>query len=157
MKISIIAAHDDDLLIGKDGDLPWHIPSDLKHFMNHTKGNTLIMGRKTWESIGSKPLKDRENIVISRTGSWDNVKVFPSLNLALDYVKDRDKVYIGGGSSLYAEALNIADSLIITHVYGKHQGDTYFPEYRHLIGKNWNCVHQEKFKTHAFLEYQRII
>ena len=101
MTLALIAAHDDNLVIGKDGDLPWHIPEDLRYFMRKTKGHPLVMGRKTWESIGSMPLKDRENIVISRSGNWDNATVFKSLDEALEYLKDRDLVYIGGGSGIY--------------------------------------------------------
>jgi len=157
MKIVLIAAHDDQLVIGKDGDLPWHIPSDLAHFMRHTRGSTLVMGRKTWESIGAKPLKDRENIVISRTGAWDNVLVFPSLEMALSYLQDRDIVYIGGGSSLYEEALPIADQLVITHVYGTYTGDTYFPEYRNDIGRVWKETNRQDFDSHSFIWYERVI
>lgn len=157
MKIVLIAAHDDQLVIGKDGDLPWHIPSDLAHFMRHTRGSTLVMGRKTWESIGAKPLKDRENIVISRTGAWDNVLVFPSLEMALSYLQDRDIVYIGGGSSLYEEALPIADQLVITHVHGTYNGDTYFPEYRNDIGRVWKETNRQDFDSHSFIWYERII
>lgn len=156
MKIVLIAAHDDQLVIGKDGDLPWHIPSDLAHFMRHTRGSTLVMGRKTWESIGAKPLKDRENIVISRTGAWDNVLVFPSLEMALNYLQDRDIVYIGGGSSLYEEALPIADQLVITHVHGTYSGDTYFPEYRNDIGRVWKETNRQDFDSHSFIWYERI-
>jgi dihydrofolate reductase len=156
MKIALIAAHDDHLLIGKDGDLPWHIPSDLAHFMRHTRGSTLVMGRKTWESIGSKPLKDRENIVISRTGSWDNVTVYPSLVMALDQLKNREIVYIGGGSQLYAEALPIADQLVITLVHGSFTGDTFFPDYRNDIGRVWKETDRQDFETHSFIWYDRI-
>jgi dihydrofolate reductase len=156
MKIALIAAHDDHHLIGKDGDLPWHIPSDLAHFMRHTRGSTLVMGRKTWESIGSKPLKDRENIVISRTGSWDNVTVYPSLVMALDQLKNREIVYIGGGSQLYAEALPIADQLVITLVHGSFTGDTFFPDYRNDIGRVWKETDRQDFETHSFIWYDRI-
>lgn len=156
MKIALIAAHDDHLLIGKDGDLPWHIPSDLAHFMRHTRGSTLVMGRKTWESIGSKPLKNRENIVISRTGSWDNVTVYPSLDMALEQLKNREIVYIGGGSRLYAEALPIADQLVITLVHGSFTGDTFFPDYRNDIGRVWKETDRQDFETHSFIWYDRI-
>jgi dihydrofolate reductase len=156
MKIALIAAHDDNLIIGKDGDLPWHIPSDLAHFMKHTKGNTLVMGRKTWESIGAKPLKNRENIVISRTGNWDNVAVFPDLQSALRHLSDRPLVYIGGGSGLYKESLPLADQLVITHVLGSHSGDTYFPEYRNDIGTIWKEVNRQDHETHSFIWYDRI-
>jgi dihydrofolate reductase len=157
MKIALIAAHDDHLLIGKDGDLPWHIPSDLAHFMRHTRGTTLVMGRKTWESIGAKPLKDRENIVISRTGTWENVTVFPDLRSALEQLKDRSMIYIGGGSGLYKESLPIADQLVITLVHGFYDGDTYFPEYRNDIGTVWKETDRKDYDTHSFIWYDRIV
>ena len=156
MTLALIAAHDDNLVIGKDGDLPWHIPEDLRYFMRKTKGHPLVMGRKTWESIGSMPLKDRENIVISRSGNWDNATVFKSLDEALEYLKDRDLVYIGGGSGIYQETLPIADRLVLTHVLGIHVGDTHFPEYRHDIGTVWNEVFREDHDGYSFVTYDRV-
>jgi len=156
MILALIAAHDDNLVIGKDGDLPWHIPEDLRYFMRKTKGHPLVMGRKTWESIGAVPLKDRENIVISRTGEWDNATVFKSLQMALAYLKDRELVYIGGGSGIYRETLPIADRLVLTHVHGTHEGDTHFPEYRHDIGTEWNEVFREDHDGYSFITYDRV-
>ncbi len=156
MILALIAAHDDNLLIGKDGDLPWHIPADLKYFMKKTKGHPLVMGRRTWESIGSMPLKDRENIVISRSGKWDNATVFKSLDAALDYLKDKDLVYIGGGSGIYMDTLPIADRLVLTHVHGSHEGDTYFPEYRDEIGSVWLETFREDHDGFSFVTYDRV-
>jgi dihydrofolate reductase len=160
---SIIVAHDSKRGIGKGGKLPWpHNKNDMKRFVDITttapdgKTNAIIMGRKTWESIGSKPLKDRENIVISRTGSWDNVTVYPSLVMALDQLKNREIVYIGGGSQLYAEALPIADQLVITLVHGSFTGDTFFPDYRNDIGRVWKETDRQDFETHSFIWYDRI-
>ncbi len=156
MILALIAAHDDNLVIGKDGDLPWHIPADLKYFMTKTKGHPLVMGRKTWESIGAVPLKGRDNIVISRTGQWDNATVFKSLDEALVYLQDRDLVYIGGGSGIYMETLPIADRLVLTHVHGSHNGDTYFPEYRDEIGSVWKETFREDHDGFSFVTYERI-
>jgi len=156
MILALIAAHDDNLVIGKDGDLPWHIPGDLAYFKNMTKGYPLVMGRKTYQSIGAKPLKGRENIVISRSASWDNVTVFSSLEEALDYLKDRELVYIGGGSGIYIDTIEIADRLVLTHVKGDHDGDTYFPEYRDGIGSIWKEVFREDHDTHSFITFDRI-
>jgi dihydrofolate reductase len=156
MILALIAAHDDNLLIGKDGDLPWHIPADLKYFMKKTKGHPLVMGRRTWESIGSMPLKDRENIVISRSGKWDNATVFKSLDAALESLKDKDLVYIGGGSGIYMDTLPIADRLVLTHVHGSHEGDTYFPEYRDEIGSVWEETFREDHDGFSFVTYDRV-
>jgi dihydrofolate reductase len=156
MTLALIAAHDDNLVIGRDGDLPWHIPEDLRYFMRKTKGHPLVMGRKTWESIGAVPLKNRENIVISRSGNWDNALVFKSLAEALDFVKDRELVYIGGGSGIYEETMPIADQLVLTHVHGSHVGDTYFPEYRDEIGTSWKEIFREDHDGYSFVTYERI-
>ncbi len=156
MILALIAAHDDNLVIGKDGDLPWHIPEDLRYFMHKTKGHPLVMGRKTWESIGAVPLKGRENIVISRTGQWENATVFKSLHDALEYLHDRDLVYIGGGSGIYEETLPIADQLVLTHVHGTHAGDTFFPEYRDEIGSVWKETFREDHDGFSFVTYARI-
>jgi dihydrofolate reductase len=156
MTLALIAAHDDNLVIGKDGNLPWHIPDDLRYFMRKTKGNPLVMGRKTWESIGAVPLKGRENIVISRTGQWDNATVFKTLREALDYLNDRELVFIGGGSGIYEETLPIADQLVLTHVHGTHDGDTYFPEYRNDIGSVWKEIFREDHDGFSFVTYDRI-
>jgi dihydrofolate reductase len=156
MILALIAAHDDNLVIGKDGDLPWHIPEDLRYFMRKTKGHPLVMGRKTWESIGAVPLKNRENIVISRSGNWDNTLVFKSLAEALEFLKDRELVYIGGGSGIYEETLPLADQLVLTHVHGSHVGDTYFPEYRDEIGTSWKEIFREDHVGYSFVTYERI-
>ncbi len=156
MTLALIAAHDDNLVIGKDGDLPWHIPEDLRYFMRKTKGHPLVMGRKTWESIGAVPLKNRENIVISRSGQWDNTIVFKSLADVLEFLKDRDLVYIGGGSGIYEETMPIADQLVLTHVHGSHDGDTYFPEYRDAIGTIWEETFREDHDGFSFVTYERI-
>jgi dihydrofolate reductase len=155
MILALIAAHDENLVIGKDGDLPWHIPEDLRYFTGKTKGHPLVMGRKTWESIGAVPLKNRENIVISRSGNWDNATVFKSLDAALEYLKDRDLVYIGGGAGIYEETLPIADKLVLTHVSGKHDGDTFFPEYRDQIGTVWIESFREDHDGFSFVTYER--
>jgi dihydrofolate reductase len=156
MTLALIAAHDDNLVIGKDGDLPWHIPEDLRYFMRKTKGYPLVMGRKTWESIGAVPLKNRENIVISRSGTWDNTLVFKSLAEALEFLKDRELVYIGGGSGIYEETMPVADQLVLTHVHGSHVGDTYFPEYRDQIGTSWKEIFREDHDGYSFVTYERI-
>jgi dihydrofolate reductase len=155
MTLILIAAHDASLVIGFQGKLPWHIPQDLAYFKQATLGFPILMGRRTFESIGEKPLKGRRNIVISSTGIWPNVEVYASLSLALRTLKDADKVFVVGGSRLYAEALPLADQLMMTLVKGVHPGDTYFPEYRSEIGSIWIEISRQTFDTHSFVTYQR--
>ncbi len=156
MILALIAAHDDRLVIGHQGGLPWHVPADLRYFQKMTKGHVLIMGRRTYESIGEEPLRGRENAVISRTGTWENVPTFTSVDEALAHFQDRELVYIGGGSGLYEETISYADRLVLTHIHGTHEGDTFFPEYRDEIGTTWQEVFREEHDTHTFLTYERI-
>jgi dihydrofolate reductase len=155
MTLIIIAAHDDALVIGLEGKLPWHIPGDLAYFKQATMGFPIIMGRRTFESIGEKPLKGRRNIVISSTATWGEVEVYAHLSEALINVKDAEKVFIVGGNRLYAEALPLADELMMTLVKGVHPGDTHFPEYRNKIGTTWIEIFRQDHDTHSFVTYQR--
>lgn len=132
MKISIIVAKGENNVIGKDNDLPWHLPSDLKHFKEATKGHHVVMGRKTFESL-PKPLPGRTHYVISRNTAYQvpaGHAVFPSLKDAFLAAKEKglDQLFILGGAEIYKEALPHAHELIITEVHAHPEGDTFFPE-----------------------------
>jgi dihydrofolate reductase len=132
--VAMIAAVAENGVIGSANGIPWRLPSDFAHFKRMTLGKPLIMGRKTFESIG-KPLPGRTNIVVSRQVGYqpDGVLVISSLAAALDHAQavaaaDRaDEVMIGGGSHIYAEAMPLADRLYISHVALNPAGDAYFP------------------------------
>lgn len=158
MKIAIIAAHDEHLLIGKEGGIPWHFSDDLKHFKARTMGHPIIMGRKTYESIGAKPLPGRPNVVISRSHNFDNARVYNDLDKALDELEreNNDLVFIAGGAVLYKLTLGIADYLNITLIHHTYTGDTYFPEYRNQIDEIWEETNREDFEDFSFIDYQRI-
>ena len=134
MKIKLIAAVDRNFAIGKRGSLLFKIPEDLKLFKRLTTGHIVLMGRKTFESLGCKPLPDRVNIVISTTKKYENdgVITFESLTTAVEYSKqnfpDKD-LYIIGGGKVYRQCTGLADEVILT-VYGKayEEADTYFPD-----------------------------
>ena len=130
MLVSIIAAMDRNRLIGKKNQLPWRLPADLAHFKKVTFGKPVIMGRKTFESIG-RPLPGRTNIVL--TGSADfsaeGVLVAHSLEQALEHAAGADEAMIIGGSMIYRLALPIADRLYLTYVDNDHEGDAWFPEF----------------------------
>lgn len=138
MNFSIISALDLNRGIGYENHLPWHLSSDLKHFREVTTGNTVIMGRKTWESIPEKyrPFTERLNIVISR-GDVDlpeGVLLAHSLDEALSLAEENAperKAFVIGGASLYSEAIEHpnCEELILTHVEGEYLVDTYFPEF----------------------------
>jgi dihydrofolate reductase len=130
MKISMIAAMTDDGVIGIENRLPWKLPNDMKWFRQHTLGKPIIMGRKTFESFGSKPLPNRINIIITRDESYqakDSVVVH-SIEEALQAAGDVDEVMIIGGASFYEQMLPRADRLYLTFVHSKIEGDAWFPE-----------------------------
>lgn len=155
MTITLIAAHDPNLVIGKDGGLPWRYPEDLKHFKNTTIGGTIIMGRGVFEELNEIPLPGRRNIVLSTTQDYDNVDTYNSLNKALETVNE-EEVFIIGGGVLYRESLPIADKLIITEIHKEYEGDTYFPEYRDEIGSTWQEVTREDRGELSFITYKRL-
>lgn len=133
MKISLIAAMAENRVIGKQGDLPWHLPEDLKLFKRITRGHYIIMGRKTFESFGGKPLSHRTNIVLSRKKDFDpgQAQVVDTLDHALKLANDNGEkeAFIIGGETLYKKAISFADKLYITLVHAKPKGDTFFPEF----------------------------
>ncbi|WP_417319502.1 type 3 dihydrofolate reductase [Emcibacter sp.] len=135
VKISLIVAMAENRVIGKDNALPWHISSDLKYFKEQTMGKPVIMGRKTYESIG-KPLPGRTNIVITRDTSFSPEGVIPAfeLEMALDVAqgiaeaKGLDEVMVIGGAQIYELVLPQANRLYLTLVRGDVEGDAWFPE-----------------------------
>ena len=130
MTLSIIAAMTNRLVIGKDNDMPWNLPADLKHFKETTMNKPVIMGRKTFESIG-KALPKRRNVVITskKDLKLSGCDVVNSLEEALKLVKDEKEVFIIGGSNIYKQALPLADKLYITYIEADIQGDKYFPSF----------------------------
>jgi len=130
MRLSIIVAMDDNHLIGKDNGLPWHLPADLAFFKKVTTGHSIVMGRKTYDSIG-RPLPNRRNLVITRNTdvSIDGCEVFNSIDSALQSAKEEDEVLVIGGANLCKQVLGQVDRLYITHIEGVFEGDTYFPDY----------------------------
>jgi dihydrofolate reductase len=127
--ISLIVAMDEAGTIGRNGTLPWRLPEDLKHFRRLTFGKTVLMGRKTWESLG-KPLEGRANWVLSRDPAFRpaGCEVFRTLEQALAAARDGELVVIGG-AEIYRQALPLADTLHLTRVHARVDGDTRFPEW----------------------------
>jgi len=126
--ISIIAAIGRNSVIGRDGVLPWHLPADLRRFRELTTGHAVIMGRKTYESIG-RPLPDRVNIVITRQPGYgaEGVLSAGSLAMALEMSRGEDEVFIAGGGEIYTQTLPLADRLYLTVLDADVNGDTLFP------------------------------
>ena len=147
--ISLIAAIGKNNELGKGNTLLWHMPADMKHFRDTTALHTVVMGRKTFESIG-KPLPNRRNIVITRNADYKkqvpkDVEVVNSLAGALDLFPDqKEEIFIIGGAQLYRETLPIADKLYITHIDAEAtDADTFFPE---IIPIVWNEIKHEEHR-----------
>jgi dihydrofolate reductase len=142
MKVSMIAAMAKNRIIGKENQMPWHLPADFAWFKKCTMGKPVIMGRKTFESIG-RALPGRRNIVISRDASLtiDGVDTVVSIDEALELVSDCQEVMIIGGGSIYQSCLALATSLYLTFIDSTIDGDTQFPDW----GEEWVEKHTESY------------
>ncbi len=155
-EINVIVAMTKRRIIGKDGTLPWHLSEDLKLFKAHTTGNIVIMGRKTFDSIG-RPLPNRRNLVVSKS-IQENEKVagveyFPDLEHALNAAQDGSgKIFIIGGASIYQQMIEKADRLYISLVDGDFDGDTCFPEVKEDV---WKVVATEPHTGFTLYIYER--
>lgn len=129
MIISLILAASENGVIGKDNQLPWRLPADLKHFKRVTLGHTVIMGRKTYDSIG-KPLPQRRNIVITRNPEWkaEGIEVCHSLKSAIAACEGEEEVFVIGGATIYRQALeaNLVHRIYLTRIHEDFDGDTFF-------------------------------
>ncbi|GLP97347.1 type 3 dihydrofolate reductase [Paraferrimonas sedimenticola] len=155
MRIALIAAMAHDRVIGKDNQMPWHLPEDLKHFKATTMGKPVVMGRKTFESIG-RPLPGRLNLVISRQSDYapDGVSVASSVEQAVEIAKahgDIEELMIIGGGQLYRMMLPFAERLYLTHIDLAAEGDTRFPEWD---DGSWQCIEQSQHTNDKGLSYQ---
>jgi dihydrofolate reductase len=158
MNISIVAAVAKNNVIGKADDLPWHIPEDLKRFKKLTTGKTVLMGRKTYDSIVKrlgKPLPDRKNIVITRQHDLkvpDGVVVLHHLKPALKHFAGDELVIIGGGE-VFNQTFHLAGTLHITHVHSNAEGNVFFPEIKE---GEWEKLDEEQKDGYSFATYKRI-
>ena len=140
MSLSIVVAMDKNRLIGKDNKLPWRLPADLAYFKKITTGKSIVMGRKTYDSIG-RPLPNRRNIVISRNSKTliTGCEVLTNIDEVLSITKDEDEVMVIGGASLCEQLLPQVSRLYITKIEGKFDGDVYFPEYDESDWRQVSC------------------
>ncbi len=161
IKISIIVAVADNGVIGKDNDLPWRLSADLKHFKRLTMGHHLIVGRRTWESVG-KPLPGRTFVVVtSRPGDdIDGLRFVTSIEAALKISASDDEVFFAGGRGIYEAALDVADYIYMTRVHSEPEGHAFFPEFDET---KWRRVSAETHPAddrneyaYSFVEYQRL-
>ena len=167
MKVVLVAAVAENGVIGRNNALPWRIKSDLRHFRRLTINRPVVMGRKTWESIG-KPLKDRTNIVITRDKHYaaEGIVVADSLEKAMEIAREdatargTDEIAVIGGSGVFDESLPVADRLEITEVHDAPEGDTYFPKIDRKTWRETRRVRQEAAPDDdaaiSFVTYERV-
>jgi len=161
LTVALIAAVAENGVIGRDGEMPWHLPEDLRHFKQTTMDHPVIMGRLTYESIAADiggPLPGRTNIVMSRRSPDlpGDVTVVDSVEAAKAAAKeaagDTETVYIIGGATVYEQFLPQADRLVLTEIHDAYEGDTQFPTWDR---SNWIEQHREGHDSFSFVEYAR--
>lgn len=161
--LSFIVAAADNNVMGKDNQLPWHLPADLKYFKNRTWGMPIVMGRKTFESLG-KPLPGRKNIVVTRNQNWQQpgaivVHAIPDA-IAIAKADDVKEVFIIGGAELFKSCMTMANRIYLTRIYHIFEGDVFFPEINTdewQLVKNIECKKDEKnHYDYAFQTWDRI-
>lgn len=152
MTVTLVAAVAANGVIGADGTMPWHLPEDLARFKALTMGHTMIMGRRTYESIG-RPLPGRTTVVVTRQPDWsaDGVIVVGSVDDALA-IPDDDEAFVVGGAEIYRQTLDAADVLEITLIDERPAGDTYFPE---VDWEDWEEVEREDHDGFSFVTFHR--
>jgi dihydrofolate reductase len=160
MILSIIVAFDQNRVIGKDNKLPWHLPADLKHFKSLTMGHHMIMGRKTYESIG-RPLPGRTTVIITRQKNFvaPGCVVAGSLDEALALIKNDDEVFVIGGAQIFEIAMKKCNKLYTTLIHHRFNGDTFFPE---IDSDKWKETSRRDFTAdeknawdYSFIDYEK--
>ena len=162
-KIGAIVAIAENGVIGNGLEIPWHISEDFKHFKRTTTGGIIVMGRRTWESLGSKPLPNRENVVITSSpkkilqqaqekGVAENVRAYSSLDSAIEaYKNDERNLWIIGGAKLYESALDKCDEMLVSHVKMSPQGDIFFPPFQDKFEKSETILTHSEFDVVKYI------
>jgi dihydrofolate reductase len=158
MTISLIAAVAQNRAIGKDNQLLWHLPEDMRHFRETTRGKTVIMGRKTWESLPEKfrPLPGRRNIVVTRDRNFvaEGAELAHSLDEAIAAAGDDGETFVIGGAELYRQALPMAQRLYLTEVAQAYEGDVFFPE---IQTAEWQEISRMQQCSNSGMEFAFVI
>lgn len=161
MKLTAVVAIDENRVIGFENKLPWNMPADLQHFKKVTLGKPILMGRKTYESIG-RPLPKRRNVIISRDPNFavEGCEVYPSIDAALTVLTDCPEVMLIGGAQLFSQLLPKLTNLELTIIHHEFKGDTYFPK---IDFTQWREMHREAHQAneqnpypYTFLSYEKI-
>ena len=160
--ISIIVAIGENRVIGKDNQLIWHLPADLKRFKQLTMGHAMLMGRKTFESIG-KALPGRTTVIITRDKNYFKVNclVADSIEHAFELCKNDNEIFIIGGAQIFEEAILFADKIYLTQIHQSFDGDVFFPEFEN---DHWKITFREDHKAdeknkydYSFIDYEKIV
>lgn len=137
-EITFLVAVSNNYVIGKDGSIPWHHPEDIRRFKEITTGHTVVMGRKTWDSLPIKPLPNRRNVVLSRSDFQDDrVEVYSTLQEAVFTTPLDHKVFVIGGAQIFEQYMKFADYLDVTIVHKNYDGDVYLPK---IDMKKWEAI-----------------
>jgi len=160
MTVTIVVAISENHVIGKDNQLLWYMPNDLKHFKDITTGHTVIMGRKTYDSVG-KPLPRRRNIIITRKPiTIEGCEVVNSIEAALALCADEPEIFIVGGAEIYKQSIKLTDRIYLTIIHKKFDGDSFFPE---IDMQEWKEVSREDHQAddrnpipYSFITLERI-
>lgn len=158
--LSVIVAIDENNLMGSNNDLPWHLPNDLKRFKQITTGHTIIMGRKTYESIG-RPLPNRKNIIITRNKNFnaEGCIVIHSWEEIRQYIEEEDEVFLIGGADLIKQKLHQVDRIYLTVIHETFNGDIYFPKLNldewELVEEEQGVIDEKNVYPHTFYVYNR--
>lgn len=154
MTVSLIVAYSSNRTIGKDNTLPWRLPGDLAHFKRTTMGCPVIMGRKTWESLG-RALPGRRNIVITRQIDYQapGAETASSLSQALEMTRDNAEVFVIGGAQIYEQSLEIATRIVATEVHASIDGDAFFPP---LDSSTWQEIVRKSQPAENGLSYDLV-
>ena len=159
IRVCAIAAMDEGRVIGSRGRLPWDLPEDLRHFSALTKGHTVLMGRKTWESLSPRfrPLPGRKNIVVTRSGSLTGAETWSDVEKCVRAYRTGEAeiqgsiLWIIGGAEVYKQTVNMWDELFLTYVNGRHEGDAFFPKFEGCL----ELAEEEKREGFSFRRYRR--
>ena len=157
MKMVAIAAMDVNRVIGRDNQIPWHYPADMKHFVRTTKGHPVVAGRKTYESFKDHPLPGRLNLILTRNPDYtsdEGVIVCQTLDQAVATARESNatKLFVLGGAEIYQLALPNTDEMILTHLPIEVEGDAYFPAWNE---EEWEVVDEKKDQDLVFITYRR--
>jgi dihydrofolate reductase len=159
--VIIAAVAERNRVIGRGMDLPWRLPGDLKRFKRLTLGYPLLMGRTTFESVLHQfggPLPGRRMVVRSTRGplpDYPGIEVYPSIEDALEALESEERVFIGGGGTVYEQCLHLADRMELTLVEGDHEGDAFFPPFEHLVGDVFEVADVVQHPGYRFVTYRR--